>query len=177
MKSKKKSKMGLILGILIVAVVVGTLIYVFSKKGNNSDTSQTESVDIPFNKQGSLAFLSADNNDTISTIDIEIADNNQRRARGLMYRKSLPADAGMLFIFDVEEIQGFWMKNTYIPLDMLFVNANNEIITIHANTTPMREWNYASTKPALYVVEVNARYCVQKNITEGDKIIFNLSNN
>ena len=169
--------MGLILGILIVAVVVGTLIYVFSKKGNNSDTSQTESVDIPFNKQGSLAFLSADNNDTISTIDIEIADNNQRRARGLMYRKSLPADAGMLFIFDVEEIQGFWMKNTYIPLDMLFVNANNEIITIHANTTPLREWNYASTKPALYVVEVNAGYCVQKSITEGDKIVFNLSDN
>ncbi|MGI6047155.1 MAG: DUF192 domain-containing protein [Petrimonas sp.] len=163
--------MALLLGILIVAAVVAVLIF---KKGKNSDVFQTESLEIPFNKQGSLTFLSADNNDTISTIDIEIADNNQRRARGLMYRKSLPADAGMLFIFDVEEIQGFWMKNTYIPLDMLFVNANNEIITIHANTAPLREWNYASTKPALYVVEVNAGYCIQKNITEGDKINFSI---
>lgn len=171
MNSKKKNRMALLLGILIVAAVVAVLIF---KKGKNSDAFQTESLEIPFNKQGSLTFLSADNNDTISTIDIEIADNNQRRARGLMYRKSLPADAGMLFIFDVEEIQGFWMKNTYIPLDMLFVNANNEIITIHANTTPLREWNYASTKPALYVVEVNAGYCIQKNITEGDKINFSI---
>ncbi|OPZ31854.1 MAG: hypothetical protein BWZ00_00375 [Bacteroidetes bacterium ADurb.BinA174] len=171
MNSKKKNRMALLLGILIVAAVVAVLIF---KKGKNSDVFQTESLEIPFNKQGSLTFLSADNNDTISTIDIEIADNNQRRARGLMYRKSLPADAGMLFIFDVEEIQGFWMKNTYIPLDMLFVNANNEIITIHANTAPLREWNYASTKPALYVVEVNAGYCIQKNITEGDKINFSI---
>ncbi|HCB88353.1 MAG TPA: DUF192 domain-containing protein, partial [Porphyromonadaceae bacterium] len=120
-------------------------------------------------------FLSAQNNDTLSVIDIEVADNNQRRARGLMYRKSLPADAGMLFVFDEEEIQGFWMKNTYIPLDMLFVNADNEIITIHTNTAPLKEWNYASTRPALYVVEVNAGYCAQKQITEGDKIIFELS--
>ena len=119
--------------------------------------------------------MSAQNNDTLSVIDIEVADNNQRRARGLMYRKSLPADAGMLFVFDEEEIQGFWMKNTYIPLDMLFVNADNEIITIHTNTAPLKEWNYASTRPALYVVEVNAGYCAQKKITEGDKIIFELS--
>ena len=119
--------------------------------------------------------MSAQNNDTLSVIDIEVADNNQRRARGLMYRKSLPADAGMLFVFDEEEIQGFWMKNTYIPLDMLFVNADNEIITIHTNTAPLKEWNYASTRPALYVVEVNAGYCAQKQITEGDKIIFELS--
>jgi uncharacterized membrane protein (UPF0127 family) len=141
------------------------------------DTKITDggAFEISFNKQGTLAFLSAQNNDTLSVIDIEVADNNQRRARGLMYRKSLPADAGMLFVFDEEEIQGFWMKNTYIPLDMLFVNADNEIITIHANTAPLKEWNYASTRPALYVVEVNAGYCAQKQITEGDKIIFELS--
>ena len=47
------------------------------------------------------------------------------------------------------------MKNTYIPLDMLFINAQHEIVTIHPNTTPLTEWNYASTHPALYVVEVN----------------------
>jgi hypothetical protein len=58
---------------------------------------------------------------------------------------------------------------------MLFVNADNEIITIHANTTPLKEWNYASSRPAFYVVEVNAGYCAKNQITEGDKIIFELS--
>ncbi len=171
-----KSKKSIFIWIAVVTVAIAAIALFLTKK-EKMPLTEEGAFEVAFNKQGSLAFLSAENNDTISIIDIEIADNNQRRARGLMYRKSIPADVGMLFIFDVEEIQGFWMKNTYIPLDMLFVNANNEIITIHANTTPMREWNYASTKPALYVVEVNAGYCVQKNITEGDKIIFNLSDN
>ena len=171
MKQKKKNRMSLV-WILLAIAVVGSLFIYFLNKDKSSVEPIAESLDIPFRKQGSLAFLSANGNDTISIIDIEIADNNQRRARGLMYRNSLPADAGMLFIFDTEEIQGFWMKNTYIPLDMLFVNANKEIVTIHANTTPLREWNYASTKPALYVVEVNAGYCAQKGIKDGDKIDF-----
>ncbi|BBD45407.1 MAG: DUF192 domain-containing protein [Petrimonas sp.] len=168
-----KSKKLLIIGFIAVVAVAATLFFLTQKK----DTKITDggAFEISFNKQGTLAFLSAQNNDTLSVIDIEVADNNQRRARGLMYRKSLPADAGMLFVFDEEEIQGFWMKNTYIPLDMLFVNADNEIITIHTNTAPLKEWNYASTRPALYVVEVNAGYCAQKQITEGDKIIFELS--
>ena len=165
----------LIIGFVATAAVVVTLFFLTQKE----ETLITDggAFEISFIKQGTLAFLSAQNNDTLSVIDIEIADNDQRRARGLMYRKSLPADAGMLFIFDVEEIQGFWMKNTYIPLDMLFVNADNEIITIHANTTPLKEWNYASIQPALYVVEVNAGYCYQKQITEGDKIVFEVSGN
>ncbi|MDD4014600.1 MAG: DUF192 domain-containing protein [Petrimonas sp.] len=168
-----KSKKLLIIGFIAVVAVAATLFFLTQKE----DTKITDggAFEISFNKQGTLAFLSAQNNDTLSVIDIEVADNNQRRARGLMYRKSLPADAGMLFVFDEEEIQGFWMKNTYIPLDMLFVNADNEIITIHTNTAPLKEWNYASTRPALYVVEVNAGYCAQKQITEGDKIIFELS--
>ncbi|MDO5663815.1 MAG: DUF192 domain-containing protein [Bacteroidia bacterium] len=169
-----KSKKSLFIWITVAAIVIGGIVFFLTKK-KEAPLTEEGAFEIAFNKQGGLAFLSAKNNDTISTIDIEIADNNQRRARGLMYRKSLPADAGMLFIFDTEEIQGFWMKNTYIPLDMIFVNADNQIITIHTNTTPMREWNYTSTKPALYVVEVNAGYCVQNNITEGDKIVFDLS--
>lgn len=170
-----KSKKMLIIGFVATAAVAVTLFFLTQK----DDTLITDggAFEISFNKQGTLAFLSAQNNDTLSVIDIEVADNNQRRARGLMYRKSLPADAGMLFVFDEEEIQGFWMKNTYIPLDMLFVNAGNEIITIHVNTAPLKEWNYASSQPALYVVEVNAGYCAQKQITEGDKIVFELSGN
>lgn len=177
MKTKKKRNVGLSLAVLTVALIAGTLLYTNYMKDKAPGIPETESLDIPFNKQGTLAFLSAADNDTISVIDVEVADNHQQRARGLMYRKSLPSGAGMLFIFDAEETQGFWMKNTYIPLDMLFVNADNEIVTIHANTIPLKEWNYASTQPALYVVEVNAGYCAQKNITEKDRIVFELSGN
>ncbi len=172
MKLKKKKSMGLLLSILIVAIVVGTLIYISSKKEKNPVIFQSESLEIPFKQQGSLAFLSTQTGDTISVIDIEIADNDQRRARGLMYRKSIPENAGMLFIHDKPDILSFWMKNTYIPLDMVFVDAEKTIVTIHANTQPLREWSYASTQPALYVVEVNAGYCAKNNIAEGDKIEF-----
>lgn len=165
--------------ILFIAVISGLIVF-FTQRGKNealADDSQSNKINIPFSKQGTLAFIGKTGNDTISVIDIEVADNDQRRARGLMYRSQLPADAGMLFIFDEEDMQSFWMKNTYIPLDMLFVNAGNEIVTIHANTTPLQEWNYASTKPALYVVEVNAGYCARKKIAEGDKISFNRQGN
>ena len=168
-----KSKKLLIIG-FVSAAALAAILFFLTQKGD-TQTTDGGAFEISFNKQGTLAFLSAQTGDTLSVVDIEVSDNNPRRARGLMYRKSLPADAGMLFVFDREEIQGFWMKNTYIPLDMLFVNADNEIITIHANTAPLKEWNYASTQPALYVVEVNAGYCARKQITEGDKIIFELS--
>ena len=166
-KTNKKTFM-ILTAITIIAVAI---IYIFSLQ-KESDFQTLESVSIKFNKQGSLTFFSAETNEALSAIDIEIADNDQLRARGLMYRNALPENAGMLFIFDHEEIQGFWMKNTYIPLDMLFVNADRQIVTIHTNTTPMKEWNYASTAPTLYVVEVNAGYCLQHNIKEGDYITF-----
>lgn len=164
-----------LLWIILAIIVVGIGAYYgvsLSKKGTNADIEQSQALDIAFNKQGNLYFIDSEKNDTISVIDIEIADTEQKRAQGLMYRKSIPENAGMLFILDEEEMQSFWMKNTYISLDMLFVNANKEIVTICPNTTPLKEWSYASTKPALYVVEVNAGYCAKKGITEGDKINF-----
>lgn len=155
----------------IIAVV-----FIFTSKKEDAAQPKEESFDIPFRKQGTLAFLSAEGNDTISVIDMEIADNDQRRARGLMYRKSMPENAGMLFIHDKPDIQSFWMKNTYIPLDMVFVDAEKTIVTIRANAQPLREWSYTSTKPALYVVEVNGGYCAKNNIAVGDKIEFERMN-
>ena len=173
MKTKKKNNRSILI-MAGVAILVVALIYMFVINKSIEDF-RSESMEIKFNKQAELAFVSAANDEVISEIDIEVADNDQLRARGLMYRNSLPENAGMLFIFEYEDIQGFWMKNTYIALDILFVNSNKEIVTIHANTTPLKEWNYASTEPALYVVEVNAGYCLKHNIREGDKIDFELN--
>lgn len=164
--------------IVAVAAIVFSLslLYIISKKDDSSNIIQEENLDIKFNKQGSLDFMSANGSSLLTTIDIEVADNTQLRARGLMYRKSIPNNAGMLFTFDFEDYQGFWMKNTYIALDILFVNSNKEIVTLHANTIPMSKNNYESTEPAMYVVEVNAGYCMENNIKVGDLISFKIDN-
>ena len=162
--------------VLLLIIMIGLVAYFMSKTNSQSELSvQQEVPDIPFTTEGELVFISRISSDTLAIIDIEVADNIQERARGLMYRQALPDNGGMLFIHDYEEMQSFWMKNTYIPLDILFVNAQKEIVTIHVNTTPMKEWSYASTLPALYVVEVNAGFCARHGITEGDKIEYSLT--
>lgn len=172
---KNKNIPRIVLLSLMILLLIGSIVlYVMLRPDKQGAilTAEEQMTDIPFRKHGELAFTSQQNGDTLAVIDIEAADNNQLRARGLMYRRSLPEKAGMLFIQDAEEMQSFWMKNTYIPLDMLFVNTAKEIVTIHANTTPLKEWSYASTEPALYVVEVNAGFTNRYGIRTGDKIEF-----
>jgi uncharacterized membrane protein (UPF0127 family) len=81
-------------------------------------------------------------------------------------------DRGMFFIFPNERRQSFWMRNTQLALDMFFVNSKNEIVTIHKNTTPFSDQSYASTAPAIYVIEVVAGFTDKYNIREGDKIVW-----
>lgn len=172
MSQKKKNNRNISLIVILIAIA-GLALYFSQKSGSETEAGmQSETIDIPFRKQGELFFTSQQNGDTLAMIDIEVADNDQLRARGLMYRRTLPENAGMLFIQSMEEMQSFWMKNTYIPLDILFVNRDKEIVTIHANTTPLKEWNYASTKPAIYVVEVNAGFTNRHGIRTGDRIEF-----
>ena len=162
--------------ILITALVVvgAAAAYFMMNKDTNQGFTIENSAPV-FKKEGELLFISKDNNETLAVIDIEIADTDQKTMQGLMYRSSMPQNAGMLFLMPREDIQGFWMRNTYIPLDMIFVNSNKQIVTIHANTTPMNESSYISTAPALYVVEVNAGYCNKNNIKEGDLIDFTIN--
>ncbi len=122
-----------------------------------------------FKKQGELRFLTP-KQDFIASIDIELAQDESQRQLGLMYRDTLAENQGMLFLFDDEEVRAFWMKNTILSLDMIFVNARNEIVTIHKYTTPYSEETYESTKRAKYVIEVNAGYTDKWNISVGDYI-------
>lgn len=127
-----------------------------------------------FRHDGELTFQTEDGK-FISQIEIEIADDMVERAVGLMYREEMKETQGMLFIFPNEEYQSFWMKNTVLPLDIVFVNKKNKIVTIHHNTTPFSETSYPSTEPAIYVVEVNAGYMERHGIKEGDKISWRLN--
>lgn len=173
----KKKKNNRKMYIVALLVVTAGLIAYFSLRpvGRSTEQPTTEALNIPFTKGGELAIINSATADTLAVIDIEVADDNQKRARGLMYRASIPENGGMLFIHNREEVQSYWMKNTYISLDILFIDAQQEIVTIHHNTTPMREWSYASTEPVLYVLEVNAGFCNQHNIQEGDRIEYSLT--
>ncbi len=164
-----------ILGLLAGAVI--TLV-VLTALSTSSDPTMTPEVSSPggsglpqlkFTKDGELTFISAQNA-FITTIDIEIADTPEKRTMGMMYRNSLEENQGMLFVFPQEDYQSFWMKNTPVPLDMIFVGAKNEIVTIHENTTPYSPQSYSSTKPAQFVVEVNAGFVEKHGIAIGDRI-------
>lgn len=122
-----------------------------------------------FKKEGELTFYSQDSVKK-TTIDIEIASTEYERELGLMKRKSMEENQGMLFIFPEEKMQSFWMRNCFISLDMIFVDAQKEIVTIRKNTKILSDQSYSSAKPAIYVVEVNAGFSDRHNIKDGYKI-------
>jgi uncharacterized membrane protein (UPF0127 family) len=142
------------------------------KVNDNIKTASDDEI-YKFRKDGELTFVSAAG-EYITTIDIEIADTQEKRVRGLMFRKKMAENQGMLFVFPREEYQSFWMKNTVIPLDMIFVNKKREIVNIQKNTTPYSEQTYPSSKPAIYVVEVNAGFTDKYGIKPGDKITWRI---
>jgi uncharacterized membrane protein (UPF0127 family) len=103
---------------------------------------------------------------------VEVVSKPVAMQMGLMYRKHLAKDSGMLFIFQQEEPQTFWMKNTFIPLDMIFISAGLRIVDIATMQPCMADPcpDYTSKQPALYCLEVNAGYCRSHNIAIGDTI-------
>lgn len=124
-------------------------------------------------KQEAEAYLTKARGDTIQYLKLEIADNDYERETGLMYRDAMDDDQGMLFIFDNEEPRGFYMKNTNIPLDLIFLNSQNKIVSIAKNAQPQSLETILSEVPAQYVLEVNAGLSDEWNLTEGDSLIIN----
>jgi YVTN family beta-propeller protein len=113
------------------------------------------------------------NSSVIARVFVEVQDDREEFPRGLMFRNHLPWNAGMLFAFNEEEPQTFWMKNTLIPLDMIFVDSSSKIIDIKENVPPCEQEecpNYTSIEPAQYVLEVNAGFVQEKGIKIGDRL-------
>lgn len=102
---------------------------------------------------------------------LELADTPEKRARGLMFRRSLPEGQGMLFEFGPRETEvTMWMKNTYIPLDMIFIRADGTIRHIAENTTPLSEAIVASNGPVKGVLEVIAGTSRRLGLAPGDRV-------
>lgn len=102
---------------------------------------------------------------------VEIADDEPERNRGLMYRRSLGADRGMLFIFPDERPVAFWMRNTLIPLDMIFIRRDGTIRSIAHETTPLDETPVPSGGPVRCVLEIAGGRARQLGVLPGDRIV------
>jgi len=90
---------------------------------------------------------------------------------GLMYRRTMPETAGMLFRFDRFKPASFWMRNTYIPLDMIFVDKNMKIVQIHRNAEPLSDRLIPVHRETMYTIEVNAGFCERHGIAIGDYVM------
>jgi uncharacterized membrane protein (UPF0127 family) len=106
----------------------------------------------------------------VHVFSVEIADNDAERAKGLMYRKELPEGQGMLFDFHREQEVSFWMQNTYIPLDMVFIRADGRILRIAENTEPLSTKLISSGGPVRAVLEVIGGTTRKLGIAPGDRV-------
>jgi uncharacterized membrane protein (UPF0127 family) len=104
------------------------------------------------------------------TLEVEVARDPASRERGLMYRRHLPANRGMLFDFDKPQTVLMWMKNTYIPLDMIFISRDGKVTHIEENTEPLSEAVISSQGPAYAVLEVNAGVARELGLKRGDRV-------
>ena len=171
---RKKTRLSLLI-IIFLSVLIALAFLLFSvyrpiRKKPSAVQNTTVSKSAPaFRKDGTLTIHRSQNSSPL-VIDIEIADSEDERMRGLMDRLSLPDFAGMFFIFEEDEPRSFWMKNTFISLDIIYIDSDKEIVSIQKYTQPKTTFSIPSEKPAKYVLEVNAGFTDKFEVAPGDKI-------
>lgn len=150
----------------LLAFVLGlSLLGMTCSSTDNGASSRTNA----FQKEGHLTFY-APSGDTLQTIDVQIADTDAERKRGLMHKRSLGYDRGMLFIFEEVDSTGMWMKNTPLPLDIVFVAPDSQVINIVRRTTPFSEKSIEPTAPNKFAVEVRAGFAERYNLSDSSRI-------
>lgn len=131
-------------------------------------TPDEPSAGIPFDIEGRLSFVRGER--VLKTIAIEIADTDSARGRGLMERPQIPADTGMLFVFDAAAPQSFYMASTPKSLDIQFYGPDSTLLNVAEDTVPFSFDNLNSVGPAQFVVEVPAGYSRRLGLVPGDRI-------
>ncbi|MCX8111393.1 MAG: DUF192 domain-containing protein [Syntrophorhabdaceae bacterium] len=124
-------------------------------------------------RENSIIFYN-NRNEPSCTFKIELAITEYEQMKGLMFRKTLPKRNGMLFIHKDEDFRYYWMKNTYIPLDLVFIDSNLMVVDVFKNARPLDETTIASKAKALYVLEINAGESDICNIKKGTRAKLNI---
>lgn len=140
-----------------------------------SDKNQSvKPISIKFKKEGELFFL--DKNDTLVLIDIELAETDYEQQTGLMHRDDMEMTQGMLFIYEDERPRpSFYMKNTKIPLDLIYISEKKKVVEINRNAKPFDETPIRAQQPAQYVLEVKAGFADQYQITDSLTVNFKIT--
>jgi len=139
-----------------------------------NDEKKNESIEtdpITFTKEGEI-YLIKSSGDTIQKLDVEFAESDYEHQTGLMYRETMKENQGMLFIYNSERVRNFYMKNTYIPLDIIYYEADSTLVSIQKNTTPRDETSLPSEGPAQYILEVNGGLSDEWGLEKDDKMSF-----
>lgn len=158
MKKKYQQRVSLIGGIVVLGLGLFSLIYPYI---HQPDYGLEKRVGYFINSLGNK----------LAPLSLEITDTVGKRHVGLMYRKELPENQGMLFVFPVERDNKFWMKNTFVSLDMIFIGENFKVVGIISSTTPGSLKKLGVDKPSKYVVEVVAGYAEKNNLDVGSKFV------
>ena len=153
--------------ILNLVITIAILLFVSSCKKENKIIVKAEQT---FKKEGTLDIYK-DSTGVIS-LEIEIAEDEYERQTGLMHRSTLGEKQGMLFIFEDESPRYFYMKNTYIPLDIIFINNDHQIVSFSENAEPTNEATLPSNAPAKYVLEINGGLVERWGLKTGDSISY-----
>ena len=157
-----------------IATVALTLLIASSCK-DDKNTVIKEKVEVSFKKEGILQLKETDSDSIIQTLDIEIADNEYETQTGLMYRTTLGVNQGMLFIFPDVSYRSFYMKNTKIPLDIIYIAEDKTIVSFQKNAKPLDESSLPSDAPAKYVLEINGGLSEEWQLELGDRIDFEIT--
>ena len=155
---------------LLLSVFFGSFILFVSCKEDAKRVIKTETV--TFTKEGILTIYKAQSDSVLVRLDIEIAETDYKTETGLMYRKSMRVDQGMLFIFPDIRQHFFHMKNTEFGLDIIFLDENLKIVSFQENAKPFDEKLLPSQVPVKYALEVNSGLAEKWLLEVGDKVEF-----
>lgn len=151
--------------IFFVVLILGIALFVPWKK--------KAKLDLTFKHQATVLFQDelAQN---YATFKVEVADTEEKQIQGLMHRTAMEPDQGMLFIMEEEEIHSFWMDETYLSLDVIFMDTNQEVVFIAKGTEPKSQEPIRSLSPSQYVLEIIAGTADQVGIKVGDRVTWEL---
>nr|WP_244534039.1 DUF192 domain-containing protein [Maribacter aquivivus] len=152
----------------VILMVIALLL--FSCKTESKKTIATQSID--FTHEGDLSIF-LNSSDTLKTkFNIEFAETDYETQTGLMYRKGMDSNQGMLFIFPDERVHSFYMKNTEFPLDIIYIKEDLRIASFQENAQPLNESGLTSQVPIKYVLEINGGLAQELGLSIGDSISF-----
>ncbi len=155
---------------IILVILLTCLTLCFSCK-KDSPTPEPEPENYSFRQDGSADIFGPDKQ-LKASFRIEIVESEEEVVRGLKYREQLDDDAGMFFIFEYPDLYDFWMQDTYLPLDMLFIASDGTLNEIHENAVPFSEERIHPTMIHQYVLEIKAGFSKKHNLKSGDKVVW-----